>query len=253
MRVAEASQSLQWNRATTAEMSEMPNSVSYPANGAIRRGPASDSVGLSVANGIATIRLNRPDQLNRLSFAMQRELADALTRASTNSEVRALLVTGAGRAFCAGSDPENEPVASGDLSSRATRTAHERQRHIGRNFQNLGIPVVCAINGIAAGAGVDIAFACDVAIASRSASFALTFCNVGRTEKTAETCMPRFVLDQRSASEVLRGRTVSAAQAAKWGLIWRCVEDHELASEAWKLACALGAEGSAHGAPAAGR
>ena len=182
------------------------------------------------AGGIARITLNRPDRLNSFTAAMHAELADALARVKADATVRVLLLTGAGRGFCAGQDLSDRAVAPGGTPVDLGESIGRYYAPLVLALTELPLPVVCAVNGVAAGAGANIALACDIVIAARSASFVQAFCRIGLVPDSGGTYfLPRLVGTARAMGLSLLGDKLSAQQAEEWGLIWRCVEDSELA------------------------
>lgn len=182
------------------------------------------------AGGIARITLNRPDRLNSFTAAMHAELADALARVKADAAVRVLLLTGAGRGFCAGQDLSDRAVAPGGTPVDLGESIGKYYAPLVLTLRELPLPVVCAVNGVAAGAGANIALACDIVIAARSASFVQAFCKIGLVPDSGGTYfLPRLVGTARAMGLALLGDKLTAQQAEEWGLVWRCVEDAELA------------------------
>jgi 2-(1,2-epoxy-1,2-dihydrophenyl)acetyl-CoA isomerase len=188
--------------------------------------------------GIAWITLHRPEKLNALSPAMQAELRTALGQLAGDGKTRCAVLTGAGRAFCAGADltgeearlsPE-EPVDLGaSLESHFNPTI--------RALCRVPFPTVAAVNGPSVGAGMSLALACDLVVAARSAYFSQAFCNVGLVPDAGSTYfLPRLVGPARAAGLMMLGEKISAQRAEDWGLVWRCVEDAELIPSARALA-----------------
>jgi 2-(1,2-epoxy-1,2-dihydrophenyl)acetyl-CoA isomerase len=194
------------------------------------------------ADGVATLTLNRPDKLNAFTIGLHRALAAALDAVEGDAAVRAVLLTGAGRGFCAGQDLAEraammslEGVASGAPSGPSALEAWYNP--LIRRLRRLEKPVVCAVNGVAAGAGANVALACDIVLASRSASFVQAFVRIGLVPDAGGSyALPRLVGMARARALAMLGDRLSAAQAAEWGLIWRVVEDDALMSEATALA-----------------
>jgi 2-(1,2-epoxy-1,2-dihydrophenyl)acetyl-CoA isomerase len=189
--------------------------------------------------GVATVTLNRPDALNSLTVPMKEELLAALRRVEREAPIRAVILTGAGRAFCAGQDLRErlEPGAA-PLGVEL----RERYNPIIRAMRSLSKPIVGAINGVAAGAGASLAMACDIRIAADTASFALAFGRVGLVPDSGATWfLPRLVGAARAAEIALLGDAVSAADAARLGLVSRAVAGDELAAEARSVAARLAA------------
>jgi len=189
--------------------------------------------------GVGTITLNRPEALNALTVPMKQELLAAVRRLEREKRVRAVILTGAGRAFCAGQDLRErlEPGAA-PLGIEV----RERYNPIVRSMRNLPKPIVGAINGVAAGAGASLAMACDIRIASDAASFALAFGRVGLVPDSGATWfLPRLVGAARAAELALLDDPVSAPDAARLGLVGRVVPAAELATEARAVAARLAA------------
>ena len=194
----------------------------------------------TLERGIARLTLNRPDKLNSFNTAMQQEVQAALDQVANDPAVRVLLLTGAGRGFCAGQD----------LSDRATSTNNEPadlgasiERYYApmvRKLRALPLPVVCAVNGVAAGAGVSLALACDLVIAKGSASFIQSFTKLGLIPDTGGSYfLPRLLGPARALGLAMLGDRLSAQDAADWGMIWRCVEDEVFDREVETLVSGL--------------
>jgi len=191
----------------------------------------------SIEDGVALLSLNRPKQLNSFNEAMHLEVQAALNTVRENTDVRALLLTGEGRGFCAGQDladraasPESGLPDLGDSIERFYNPLICALRE-------LPIPVICAVNGVAAGAGANIPLACDLVLAARSARFIQAFCKIGLIPDSGGTFfLPRLVGMARAKALTLLGEPLSAEDALQWGLIYRVVDDNELRTEALKLA-----------------
>lgn len=189
-----------------------------------------ESIRFESAGGIARITLNRPDRLNSFTAAMHAELRDALAAVKADASVRVLLLTGEGRGFCAGQDLADRAVAPGDAPVDLGESIEKHYRPLVLALRDLPLPVVCAVNGVAAGAGANIALACDIVIAAASASFIQAFCRIGLIPDSGGTYfLPRLVGTARAMGLALTGDKLTAHEAAAWGLIWKCVEDSELA------------------------
>ena len=194
----------------------------------------------------AALTLNRPDKLNAFNEAMHTELRAALDAIEADGAVRAVLLTGAGRGFCAGQDLRDRQVTPG-LSVDLGATLEALYNPLIRRIRALPMPVVCAVNGVAAGAGANLALACDIVLAARSARFIQAFCKLGLIPDSGGTYwLPRLVGDARARALALLGEPVGAEQAEAWGLVWRAVEDDRLAEEARTLVERL-ADGPTHG------
>jgi 2-(1,2-epoxy-1,2-dihydrophenyl)acetyl-CoA isomerase len=183
----------------------------------------------SLADGIARLTLNRPDRLNSFNDRMHEEVRDALAQVCDGGEARVLLLTGAGRGFCAGQDLSDRAVAPGGDAVDLGASIDRNYKPLVLALRALPMPVVCAVNGVAAGAGANIALACDIVIAAKSASFIQAFCRIGLVPDSGGTYfLPRLVGTARALGLALTGDKLSAEDAAAWGLIWKCVEDDDL-------------------------
>lgn len=184
--------------------------------------------------GIARLTLNRPDKLNSFNETMHLEVREALHRAR---EARVLVLTGAGRAFCAGQDLGDRAMAADAAAAPDLGASIERfYAPLVRALHGLELPVVGAVNGPAAGAGANLALACDLVIASHSAYFYEPFCKLGLVPDTGGTYfLPRLIGTARALGCMLLGERVPAEQAAAWGLIWRAVPDAEFAASVESL------------------
>jgi len=185
----------------------------------------------STDSGIARVTLNRQDKLNAFNDAMHAELRDALARVKADASVRVLLLTGAGRAFCSGQDLADRAVKPGSEPVDIGASIERNYKPLVLTLRALPIPVVCAVNGVAAGAGANVALACDIVIATRSASFIQAFCRIGLVPDAGGThFLPRLIGTARAMGLALLGDRLSAEQAAAWGLIWKCVDDGEFSA-----------------------
>lgn len=189
------------------------------------------------ADGVLTITLNRPEVLNSFTKAMAKEFQDALKRAADDSTVRAVLLTGAGRGFCAGQDlAEALPEGNGPMPDIG-EFVKASYNPIIRAIRSLEKPVVCAVNGIAAGAGANLAFACDLTIAAQEASFVESFAKLGLIPDTSGTFfVPRLVGTQRATGMFFLAEKMTADKAKEWGLIWDVVPHSVLHDTAFALA-----------------
>ncbi|HEY0413850.1 MAG TPA: 2-(1,2-epoxy-1,2-dihydrophenyl)acetyl-CoA isomerase PaaG [Allosphingosinicella sp.] len=183
--------------------------------------------------GIARLTLNRPDRLNSFTVRMHEEVADAL---SNLEGARVLVVTGAGRGFCAGQDLGDRAVAPGE----AVDLGHSVESYYNpliRRITALPFPVIARVNGVAAGAGANIALACDIVVAARSARFIQSFASIGLIPDSGGTwVLPRLVGQARALGLALTAEPLPAEKAAEWGLIWKAVEDEALDAEVDALA-----------------
>ncbi|MFZ5739000.1 MAG: 2-(1,2-epoxy-1,2-dihydrophenyl)acetyl-CoA isomerase PaaG [Pseudomonadota bacterium] len=184
------------------------------------------------------ITLNRPDRLNSFNAAMHRALAAALD-AACDPACRAVLLTGAGRGFCAGQDLADVAVTDGAAPDLGV-TIDEFYNPLVRRIRALDKPVVCAVNGTAAGAGANIALSCDIVLAARSAKFIQSFAKIGLVPDSGGTwLLPRLIGDARAQALAMLAEPIGAETAADWGLIWRAVDDDQLRTEAEKLTAHL--------------
>lgn len=199
-----------------------------------------ETISYEVADGVATITLNRPDKLNSFTVQMHGELADALKTVKKDASVRCLLLTGAGRGFCAGQDLGDRAVSSSDEAPNLGESLEKRYNPLIRTIQGLEMPVICAVNGVAAGAGANLAFACDIVLAAKSASFIQAFCKIGLVPDSGGTwTLPRLVGHARATALMMLGDKVPAEQAEAWGMIYKTVDDDALMAEAQALAANL--------------
>ena len=190
----------------------------------------------SLDAGIARVTLNRPDRLNSFTAEMHLELRNALAR-TRDGGARVLLLTGAGRGFCAGQDLSERNVMTGSEPIDLGHTIETYYTPLILGLRAMEMPVICAVNGVAAGAGASIALACDIVLAARSASFIQAFSKIGLVPDAGGTwVLPRLVGTARAMGLAMLGDKLSAEQAAEWGLIWKCVDDDSLMAEAEKLA-----------------
>jgi len=201
---------------------------------------AYETILFDVSEGVATLTLNRPDKLNSFNTQMHGEIADALQKVESDPEIRCLLLTGAGRGFCAGqdlsdremdaSDPNAEPIDLGDTLERLYNP-------LVKSITGMPKPVVCAVNGVAAGAGANVALACDIVIAAESASFIQAFCRLGLVPDAGGTwSLTHRIGVARAKGLALLGDKLPAAKAEDWGLIWQCVPDDQLMETAGGMA-----------------
>ena len=186
--------------------------------------------------GFRVLSLNRPDRLNAFNEEMHLALRAALDEAAGDPACRALLLTGSGRAFCAGQDLSERARMAADAPLDLGQTLDELYNPLVRQIRTLAMPVVCAVNGVAAGAGANLALACDIVLAARSARFIQAFCKLGLVPDSGGTwSLPRLLGEARAKGLALTGEPLSGEQAADWGLIWKAVEDEALMPEARAL------------------
>lgn len=196
-----------------------------------------NTIEFSIADSVATITLNRPDKLNSFTTEMHAELKDALATVQADKSVRCLLLTGNGRGFCAGQDLADRAVGPADKAPNLGESLEKRYNPLMRTITGLPFPVICAVNGVAAGAGANLALACDIVLAARTASFIQAFCKIGLVPDSGGTwTLPRLVGQARASALMLLGDKVPAEQAESWGMIYKCVDDEALMVEARKMA-----------------
>ncbi len=189
-----------------------------------------EAIKFDISGGIARLTLNRPDRLNSFTVAMHGEVAVALDVVERDSSIRTLLLTGAGRGFCAGQDLSDRAVAASDEPVDLGDSVERFYNPLIRRLVALPMPVVCAVNGVAAGAGANIALACDIVVAARSARFIQSFAKIGLIPDSGGTwILPRLAGQARALGMALTGEPISAEAAAEWGLIWKVVDDADLA------------------------
>ena len=198
---------------------------------------AYNNILFDISEGIATLTLNRPDKLNSFTADMHGEVRSVLEQVAADKSARVLVLTGAGRGFCAGQDLGDRAVAPGGAPVDLGESVEKYYAPLVLALRALPMPVICAVNGVAAGAGANIALACDIVIAARSASFNEVFCKLGLIPDTGGTYfLPRLIGSARATGLAMLGDRLSAERAEQWGLIWKCVDDAELASEVAALA-----------------
>lgn len=198
---------------------------------------AFETILFDATDGVGTLTLNRPDRLNSFIPTMHEEIATALGTVESDASIRALLITGAGRGVCAGQDLNLRRDAGGTQSFDAGSALERYYNPLIRRLKALRKPVIAAVNGPAAGAGANLALACDIVIAARSASFLQAFCRIGLVPDAGGTWfLPRLVGSARAMGLAMLGEPLPAETAAQWGLIWKVVDDDKLMEEARGLA-----------------
>ncbi|MEH6470287.1 MAG: 2-(1,2-epoxy-1,2-dihydrophenyl)acetyl-CoA isomerase PaaG [Halopseudomonas sp.] len=202
-----------------------------------------DNLTLSIEQGVALLTLDRPDRLNSFNTDMHQEIRQAFKAIKADSSVRCLLLTGNGRGFCAGQDLSDRNVAPGAEVPNLGESIERNYNPLIRTLKELQIPTICAVNGVAAGAGANIALTCDIVVAGRSASFIQAFSKIGLIPDSGGTwTLPRLVGAARAKALMLLGEKVSAEQAQAWGMIWQCVDDDALMDTALGLARQLASQ-----------
>jgi 2-(1,2-epoxy-1,2-dihydrophenyl)acetyl-CoA isomerase len=219
-------------------MSDVPDSTSLSSPDAL--------VQVAQTGRVRLLTLNRPAALNSFTQDMHAELRAALDAAAADPAVRAVLITGAGRGFCAGQDLNDPGMAAGaDGKPDIAAVIEKNYRPLALRLQAMPVPVVCAVNGVAAGAGANFAFCCDIVLAARSASFIQAFSRIGLIPDCGGTwLLPRLAGRSRAMGLALTGDKLSAADAERFGLIWQVVDDAELPAQALALATRLAAQPS---------
>ena len=198
---------------------------------------ALNTIEFTVEHGVATLTLNRPKALNSFTAEMHAEVRDAMARVIDDADIRCLVITGAGRGFCAGQDLGDRAVSGDGGAPDLGDSVEKNYNPLIRSIMNLPKPVICAVNGVAAGAGSSIALACDIVLAARSASFIQVFCKIGLVPDSGGTFnLPRSVGLARAKGLAMLGDKLPAETAEEWGLIWKCIDDDDLQEEAQKLA-----------------
>ncbi len=196
--------------------------------------------------GVLTLTLNRPERMNAFNVAMHEALADAIRRAAENDQCRAVLLTGAGRGFCGGQDLGDRAIAPGEGRPDLGESIEKRYNPLVRALRGLPKPIVCAVNGAAAGAGANVALACDIVLAAKSAKFLQAFARIGLVSDSGGTWfLPRLVGDARARALMMLADPVGAEQAEAWGMIYRAVDNDQLMGVAREIAARLAA-GPAH-------
>jgi len=196
-----------------------------------------ENIKFQIENGIAQLTLNRPEKLNSFTQAMHLEVRHALDALQADKSVRVLLLTGAGRGFCAGQDLSDRAVEPGAEGVDLGDSVEKFYAPLVLTLRSLPMPVICAVNGVAAGAGANLALACDIVLAAKSASFVEVFCKLGLIPDTGGTwILPRLIGPARATGLAMLGDKLSAETAEQWGLIWKSVADTALMDEALAMA-----------------
>jgi 2-(1,2-epoxy-1,2-dihydrophenyl)acetyl-CoA isomerase len=196
----------------------------------------------ALEEGVLTLTLNRPERMNAFNVALHEALAKAIKRAADSEGCRAVLLTGAGKGFCAGQDLSDRAVAAGEGPPDLGESIERRYNPLIRALRGLTKPIVCAVNGAAAGAGTNVALACDIVLAAKSAKFLQAFARIGLVPDSGGTWfLPRLVGDARARALMMLADPIGAEQAEAWGMIYRAVDDGELMGVAHEIACRLAA------------
>jgi 2-(1,2-epoxy-1,2-dihydrophenyl)acetyl-CoA isomerase len=201
-----------------------------------------DTIRVEPHDGWRKLILNRPDKLNAVNEAMLTALLAALDDAEADRACRAVLLTGTGRGFCSGQELGSTVIPGPDGPPDLQRLAGTYHHRVVLRIRALKLPVVCAVNGIAAGAGASFALACDIVLAARGAQFIQAFVRIGLVpDSGASFFLPRLVGEARARALAMLGEPVTAAQAEAWGMIWKCIDDDALMAEAEALTARLAA------------
>jgi len=196
-----------------------------------------NTIEFKIDAGVAVLTLNRPDKFNSFNTEMHQEVREALKEVRDNDEIRCLLLTGNGRAFCAGQDLGDRSVSVGEEAPDLGESVEKNYNPLIRAITSLELPVISAVNGVAAGAGSSVALAADIVLAARSASFIQSFCKIGVIPDSGSTwVLPRLVGMARAKGLALLGNKLPAETAEEWGLIWQCIDDDKLAQESLAMA-----------------
>jgi 2-(1,2-epoxy-1,2-dihydrophenyl)acetyl-CoA isomerase len=196
-----------------------------------------ETILFEIKDGIAELTLNRPDKLNSFTQQMHEEVRDAIGKVAADKSARVLVLTGAGRGFCAGQDLSDRAVEPGAKAVDLGDSIEKNYAPLVLSLRALPLPVICAVNGVAAGAGANLALACDIVLAAKSASFIEVFCKLGLIPDTGGTYfLPRLVGSARAMGMAMLGEKVSAEQAESWGLIWKSIRDEDLMVETQAMA-----------------
>ena len=198
---------------------------------------AFETIELDLSAGVARLTLSRADRLNSFTAQMHGEVASALDQIESDDAVRVLVLTGAGRGFCAGQDLSDRAVAPGGEAVDLGDSVECFYAPLIRRLTGLPKPTIAAVNGVAAGAGANIALACDIVIAARSAKFIQSFANIGLIPDSGGTwVLPRLIGQARALGLALTGEPLPAEKAEAWGMIWKCVDDEALSGAVDALA-----------------
>ncbi|MEQ1611288.1 MAG: 2-(1,2-epoxy-1,2-dihydrophenyl)acetyl-CoA isomerase PaaG [Hyphomicrobiaceae bacterium] len=202
-----------------------------------------DTVLVEHQHGVATITLNRPARLNSFNVEMHEGLSAALSAVESDADCRAVILTGAGRGFCTGQDLSERAVTPGAPRRDLGTSLDERYNPLIRRMRNLPKPIIVAVNGVAAGAGANLALQGDIILAARSAKFIQSFARIGLMPDAGGTwSLTQVVGEARAKGLAMLGEPLTAEQAAQWGLIWNVVDDGELMPEARRIGAQLAAQ-----------
>lgn len=191
-----------------------------------------ETINVEYDQGVATIVLNRPDRLNSFTQQMHNELKEVMQMLQSCVDLRGVILTGSGRGFCAGQDlSERRSLAEGQTRDLG-ESLEKNYKPLVMAIRSLPVPVVCFVNGVAAGAGFSLALACDILIATKSASFLQAFVRIGLAPDAGSSYfLPRIIGTQRAMAASMLGKPISAEKAEQWGLVWQVIDDASLAEE----------------------
>jgi 2-(1,2-epoxy-1,2-dihydrophenyl)acetyl-CoA isomerase len=196
----------------------------------------------SLEAGVLTLTLNRPERMNALNIPLPEALQRAVQRAAADDDCQVVMLTGAGKGFCAGADLSERAMALGEGRPDLGESLDKRFNPLIRAMRSLPKPIVCAVNGAAAGAGANLALACDIVLAAKSAKFLQAFARIGLVPDVGGTwILPRLVGDARARALMMLADPVGAEEAAAWGMIYRAVDDDQLMGQAREIAGRLAA------------
>ncbi len=196
-----------------------------------------NSIEFTVSEGVAILTLNRPGSLNSFTSEMHAEIREVMLKVEDDASIRCLVITGAGRGFCAGLDLRDSSDTTGREVPDVGKLVDEVYNPLINRIMTLPKPVICAVNGVAAGAGASVALACDIVLAAKSASFIQVFCKIGLIPDSGGTWnLLRTVGLARAKGLAMLGDQLDAKTAEDWGLIWKCVDDDRLQQDAWDMA-----------------
>lgn len=182
----------------------------------------------TIEDAIATAKFNRPNSMNSYTEKLHNELMDILKSVQEDKTIRCLVISGEGKAFSVGQDLKDPLIQPGDTPPELGKIISDRYNPLILAISQLNVPIICGVNGIAAGAGVNIALACDIVIACESASFIQAFSQIGLIPDSGGTfILPKLIGRARAMGSTLLGEKITAAQAEEWGMIWKCVPDEE--------------------------
>ncbi len=187
--------------------------------------------------GVLTLTLNRPERYNALNIPLQEALAVAIGRAAADDDCRVVMLSGAGKGFCAGADLADRSIAPEGVRPDLGESLDKRYNPLIRAMRSLPKPIVCAVNGAAAGAGANLALACDIVLAAKSAKFLQAFARIALVPDAGGTwILPRLIGDARARALMMLADPISAEDAAAWGMIYRAVDDDQLMGQAREIA-----------------